>query len=386
MTRGYRACAAMAAFLPITTISAQTKIPVPEAPSVNMVLIPVPKGADIEAVLPKVIEQAGATQGGIAQHAKPVQATVEGKTVRIETVSFNKAPGVGFFFLSVPQGSGICMAAIPLAQSKEAARPTGTACVKALGKNSGGGSAAAATPAPPPRQSAPQSAPAASASPSAHAGNWANVSGVYFRSLASFGVGGMMVMKFFPLILFKDGSYFEIEDTPLEDIDLAASRAAKPRDWGRWSRKGNTFFLTDDKGKTNDYDLQQGNFFQAFPASPGTTLAGSYKTISGGGNTAFGGDVMIASQGRYTFLPGGVFSTERSTGAMNSGASTGVGSTVAANKAGRGRFSVDRYTLVVTHANGRQERSFFAFGSEKTPPRLDRDMIFIGDSVYTLDD
>lgn len=359
---------------------AQTQIPVPGAPNVQLMLIPVPQGADVDSVLPGVIEKVGAGQGGIGQHAKPTQVNMRGTPMRIEAVSFNNAPGMAFFFLSVPRGHAICMAAIPLGQEKAAAMPTGEACLSAMGTGAAPSAAAnAGSPSPP-------AAPAVRGAPPAHAGNWARVADVYFRSIAGFGVGGMVVMDFEPIVLFKDGSYFEIDDAALEDIDLAAARARRPNDWGRWSRQGDRFVLTDSKGRANDYALQQGRFFKAYPATGTAALAGSYETVGGGGNTAFGGEVMIATQNRYNFLPGGVFTTARSTGATNSGAMTGVASSVAAKRAGQGRFAVDRHTITFTHPDGRSERRFFAFGSAKTPPRIDKDMLFIGDTVYTLDD
>ncbi len=88
---------------------------------------------------------------------------------------------------------------------------------------------------------APGNAPPVAAEPPAeprHAANWAAVEGVYFRSTTGVGVGGMVVIEFEPLILFRDGSYYEIDDAALEDVDLAAERAATPRRFGRWTRSG----------------------------------------------------------------------------------------------------------------------------------------------------
>lgn len=127
-------------------------------------------------MLPKAIENAGA------------QVTVDGTALRVETASFNETPDVAFFFLSTPAGRGICMAGISLARVKEVARAVGRACVAALGTASSNDSAggegkagAAATSARPSRMPG--------GTPPAHAGNWAKVEGVYFRSEQSVGVG-----------------------------------------------------------------------------------------------------------------------------------------------------------------------------------------------------
>ncbi len=78
--------------------------------------------------------------------------------------------------------------------------------------------------------SAPAVAQAAAAplADAAFAGNWSNVSEVLFRGVAGIGVGGMVVMEFEPVILLKDGTYYEVSDRALEDVDLAAEQSAKP--------------------------------------------------------------------------------------------------------------------------------------------------------------
>ncbi|RDE06422.1 hypothetical protein DVW87_01490 [Sphingomonas aracearum] len=196
----------------------------------------------------------------------------------------------------------------------------------------------------------------------------------------------MLTMTYIPVILFKDGSFYEIGDPALEDIDLAAVRAARPADWGRWRQEGAQFVLTDHKGRPDSFKLQDGEFFKAFPADGTASLSGEYRSISGGGNSAMGGEVMIASESRYHFQPGGTYTTGRSTGAMNSGAMSGAGSTVASRRNGAGRFSAERYTITLERPDGRSERRFFAFGSQKSPPLIDKDMLFLGDTVYSLDD
>ena len=221
-----------------------------------------------------------------------------------------------------------------------------------------------------------------------HAANWAAVEGVYFRSTAGVGVGGMVVIEFEPLILFRDGSYYEIDDAALEDVDLAAERAAKPRRFGRWTRSGDSYVLTGTGGKPQDYKLQDGSFFKAYPAEAGErTIARSYRRMSGGGNAAMGGDVTIAVSHRYDFRPDGTYGRGGSTGATNSGATSGVSSAMGRRRPPEGgRYGLDRHTLTLTGPDGRSRRLFFAYGSEKDPPQPDREMAFIGGSVFTNPD
>ncbi|CAO4152023.1 hypothetical protein GPNCGGLF_LOCUS3796 [Methylorubrum aminovorans] len=240
-----------------------------------------------------------------------------------------------------------------------------------------------------PRTVTPPSAGAMAdaAAPPRHTANWDAVEGVYFRSTTGVGVGGMVTIDFEPLIFLQDGTFFEIGDTALEDIDLAAERTAKPRRFGRWTRKDQGFLLTDWRGNANSYKLGDGSFFRAFPAVADERVTRSYRRLSGGGNSAMGGDVTVAVESRYDFKADGRYGRGGSVGAINSGASTGVGSSISRRRAPEGgRYRLDRHTLILTGADGRSRRLFFAYSAQKDPPEIDRDMIFVGDSVFSSDD
>ncbi len=239
-------------------------------------------------------------------------------------------------------------------------------------------------------QTAPPPSPAAmedAAAPPRHAANWDAVDGVYFRSTTGVGVGGMVTIEFEPLIVLNDGTFYEIGDTALEDVDLAAERNAKPRRFGRWTRKGEGFVLTDWRGNANDYKLGDGSFFRAFPASADERVGRAYRRLSGGGNSALGGDVAVAIESRYDFKTDGRYGRGGSVGAINSGAGTGVGTAIGRRRAPEGgQYHLDRHTLTLTGADGRSRRLFFAYSAQKDPPEIDRDMIFVGDSVFSSDD
>ncbi|KQP40080.1 hypothetical protein ASF49_21365 [Methylobacterium sp. Leaf104] len=221
-----------------------------------------------------------------------------------------------------------------------------------------------------------------------HAANWSQVEGVYFRAATGVGVGGMVTIAWEPVILLRDGTSYEIDEAALEDVDLAAERIAKPRRFGRWTRSGDRFVLTRAGGTPQDETLQGGSFFQAFPAEAGErTIVGAYRRLSGGGTSAMGGDVTVAVSNRYEFRADGTYGRGGSVGAMNSGATSGAGSTVSRRHAPEGgRYSLDRHTLTLIGDDGRSRRLFFAFGSQKTPPRPARAMAFIGGSVFSRPD
>ena len=221
----------------------------------------------------------------------------------------------------------------------------------------------------------------------AHEGNWARVQGVYFRSTTGFGVGGMVIVDFEPVVFFRDGTYYEVEGQALEDVDLPERRRAKPERWGRWTGRGNSFTLTDARGRQTGVTLQGGNFFQAFPADAnGNRLDATYKRVSGGGNSAMGGEVTIAAQTNLTFAADGSYRQASSAGAISSGQQTGVGTSVSSRGPPRtGRYRIERHTITLIDPDGQQRREFFAFGSRGTPPQPSTDMIFLGDRVFVSD-
>jgi hypothetical protein len=227
--------------------------------------------------------------------------------------------------------------------------------------------------------------PISTAGPAAHADNWSKVEGVYFRSYTSFGVGGMVTQEFEPVVLFNDGSYYEVEGPALEDVDLAASRRAKPRAWGRWAKAPGGYALTNDRGKTSTEKLQGGSFFKAFPAeTSGGKLSATYSRVSGGGNSAMGGDITIGGRTDISFNPDGSFGRRSGGGAIGSGNQSGVGLGVSSRSGSQGRYTIQRHTITIAGPDGRPQRQFFAFGSKGTPAQAATNMLFLGDRAYVV--
>ncbi len=338
--------------------------------------------ADPAGRLTTAVTQLETTLGPALPGDPPKVDTSSGKAIAVVGRQFRKDPGQLHMLMAAETGGGVCHIRAPISTAVKTHIPALLMlCMNNFGKAGGTSPTATAVPAPVP--SAPVKA---SAAPGArYPQNWAQVEGVYFRSTTNFGVGGMMIMEFEPVILFKDGSYYEIRDQALEDTDLAAARAAHPKAWGRWTGGGTSFTLTGASGKPYKMDLQQGQFYKAFPASAGK-LSPKYNRMSGGGNTAVGGDVMIAVQSKIAFSPDGRFAQGADVGALNSGNMTGVASTVAARNSKGGTYTIKDFTLTLTYADGHVERQFFAFGSQKTPARVDTGMIFLNDRVYTDSD
>ena len=335
-------------------------------------------GADPSRRLTDAIARMESELGSATPDDAPQMESMDGHTLAAVFRRFEREPDMIHVLLTTDADSAICHIAGPMREHMGDAL---LAAIQTCGSELMRVAATAVAPAPAAKQ-----ATAARALDAAFAGNWSNVAEVLFRSAATFGVGGMVILEYEPVILLKDGSYYEIGDAALEDVDLAAEQAAKPKQFGRWSQPGDNYVLTGADGKANSYVLQDGALFKAYPAEQPTMLTTRYKRISGGGNTALGGETMIARSSIYTFMPDGQFRIEGSVGASTSGEQSGVSTTLQSDSAAAGRYALDRHTLVLTFADGRQERHFFAYASKGNPPELDPSMIFIDDSTFTSDE
>jgi hypothetical protein len=189
-------------------------------------------------------------------------------------------------------------------------------------------------------------------------------------------------LEFHPTVLFTDGTSMDIDDASLETTDLAAAHRARPGSWGTWRREGARYFLTDDKGNVSDYTLGGGGMFRAFPAAAGATLSGRYKSVSG---STMGEMSMLSTRG-ITFAPDGRFTMKNSFAASGSGADTGVSMAGGGESGFEGRYTLSGNRIVLRFADGKVKDLFFGFGSQGTPPRADRDMMFLGFTAYVLDD
>ncbi|MBP2159649.1 MULTISPECIES: hypothetical protein [Asticcacaulis] len=337
--------------------------------------------ADPAGRLSAAIVRLQGTLGQASSGPEPKIDSSMGVAIAVVARQFSKDPGQVHMLVASDGGGGVCHIRAPARTESQSHIPQLLLlCLANFGKPVSAPATPAAAPVAAPKPAGIKAAPNAR-----FAQNWAKVEGVYFRSIANFGVGGMMIMDFEPIILFKDGSYVEIRQQALEDMDLTADRQARPKLWGRWSKAGAAFVLTGYTGKSHSYELQQGQFFKAYPASIGKLLP-AYKRVSGGGNSAMGGEMTIAVQSKIAFSPDGRFVRGANVGALNSGSQTGWATAVSASNGKNGTYTVKGHTITLTYADGKIEREFFAFASKKTPPQPDTEMIFIGDSVYTSDD
>lgn len=367
--------AVLAACAPARAEPAERAIPDDNPAGIRIGIMQAPPGAADARIL-AAFDALQAGLGIVRPGPPPASTAGPGRVYTQAARSFANDPGYVHLLFTTDAAGAVCHLRAPPGQATRDALPAVmNRCAAELAQPA----PAAALPAPP---------AAAAAVPALHPGNWDGVEGIYFRSLPGTGVGGMMVFSFRPMALFRDGRSFELDDAPLEDVDLAASQRARPVHWGRWTGGGSSFVLMDERGRPHGYELQQGQFFRAFAAGPGGTLSGTYKSVGGGGNSAMGGEMSILFSNRITFGRDGSFTRGSSMAAVGNGSQSGVG--IAAgnsrNMPAPGRYALDRHTLVLRLPDGRQERRFFAFASSHTPPVISRDMIFIGGTAFVSDD
>jgi hypothetical protein len=183
-----------------------------------------------------------------------------------------------------------------------------------------------------------------------------------------YGLGGAIYPVYNPYILFKDGTIYDEPNT----LDLAASKRNDPKKWGVWRMESGLLKITwDAKPAKNKYsEWKKDSYKNASPAKKGETISGSFKTMSGGGNTALGGDVMIVVSNTITFNDQGQFTL-----AKVSGGST---STVTSYYKGKdaGTYTLDGYTIELKFNSGKTGRKFFYFYPDN------RKYFGIGSSVY----
>jgi hypothetical protein len=196
------------------------------------------------------------------------------------------------------------------------------------------------------------------------------VAGWYFRAVS----GYPAAISFEPVVLFKNGEYYEVGDEPLEDLNVAESKSQRPRAWGKWRKSGETFYLTDSKGRVNDYKLGSGNWFPAYAYTGAVKLQKAYEKTSGGD---YGNGVNALTITKINFVDDTHF-TQGSNGGISSPNAAGWKKTATA-----GTYKVYGNTIVFNFNNGKTVKKSFALGAKGSPARPTNNIIFIGGDAFT---
>ena len=216
-----------------------------------------------------------------------------------------------------------------------------------------------------PATAATNSAPAPAAAPDgagvAAGAQW------FFRSRSD-AYGGI---TFEPVALLPDGRYCDVGEQPLESLDAAADQARRPRSWGTWRKKGDTFELGPE-GKAISYKQGDGSWFPAYPAGA-VPLQRTYQNSSGG-SVGVATSLVIS---KITFLDDTHFTEGADGGVVTPNAAGG------SRRSAQGTYALRGHTLTLTYADGRTVHQSFAIGAEGNPPHPSATLIFIGGDAYT---
>ncbi len=193
----------------------------------------------------------------------------------------------------------------------------------------------------------------------------AEVKGIAINLEYIAGVGGGIYPSYEPYLLLTDGSIYDGPSVSPYNFDVAKSKQLEPRKWGTWKAVGKTMVINWPNKEKDKTDTWEKNWFWAKPATNGEKIQGGYKTISGGGNTALGGNIMIVSSTNITFNKNGQFTMVGVSGGSNSG-DFGVSSSSYAHKDGAGTYVLNGYSLELRYNNGQvQQKSFYFYPDSK---------------------
>ncbi|SMB86419.1 hypothetical protein [Deinococcus hopiensis] len=193
------------------------------------------------------------------------------------------------------------------------------------------------------------------------------IQGVYSELSYSTGVGGMMITTYPASLFLKDGTVYNDPYWAPNSFNYKLSRELEPQKWGKWTKQGKNFLIKWGDGSTDTFEVQE----TLKPAPAGLKLSGTYSSISGGGNTALGGDVVVAVTNAYTFTPQGTFKGGRSA----SGSTSNV--TTLSQSSTSGTYSISGYGITLKYGDGGQKRLFFFVRSPK--------LVTIGGSDHLMD-
>ncbi len=179
------------------------------------------------------------------------------------------------------------------------------------------------------------------------------------------GYGGMMVLKYRPIVLFTDKTYTTDADGAVNGKGTIA---------GRWRERGGgqiTFISPDGK------ERQERTLPGPRPAKPRQTLSGRYSSFSGVGGGGTGTTSVVAWSGFDFAADGSVRvggGSGSSTPKSDSNASVVTRST---GKQKSARYTLDGYTINFTFDDGSVRKQLFYFMGSK------ENVIVIGPQTLT---
>lgn len=204
-----------------------------------------------------------------------------------------------------------------------------------------------------------------------------DIRGIVINAESGIGVGGMVIIEYRPYLLLQNGSVYRYPTVAPYDLDVAASKIAEPSKWGTWKLEGKTLVVTLPKKGIMKTERWDDDWFWAKAPNPNEKLKGDYETISGGGNTAMGGNTMIFSSSNIKFNDKGQFTMQKAAGGSNT--DFDVSTSAYSNSNAAGTYKLNGYSIEMRYNNGQVVRKLFYFYPDS------RTTFGIGDDAYVPD-
>lgn len=193
-----------------------------------------------------------------------------------------------------------------------------------------------------------------------------------FNMRTTMGIGGFLKQDIYPVVLFRNGEALTDVKGLMYSGGLDAYRRAHPEDWTQWQRSGGRVQLKTAKGWKA---LPFPTTYQSLPSQ--FRLNGTYRSLSGTGNVAFGGSASVAAWRSYTFFADGRMMRGNGAGSSASaGGSSVATSSVAPNQ--RGRYQIDGLVLRINYDDGTTENRIIM-----TDPKDPKSAVWLDGTGYT---
>lgn len=171
-----------------------------------------------------------------------------------------------------------------------------------------------------------------------------------FATRAKLGVGGHVALDIYPVVLFRSGELLtDVRGLRFAE-GLAAHRAAHPKAWSRWRREGGQLQVLKGGEWTK---LPFNRTYARLPAD--LRLAGKFRSTTGSGNVAVGGDQAVTAVDEYRFSPDGRVVRSGTVGSSSGAGGTSVVTRVGPNERS-GRYRVDGLLLRIDYDDGSREQ------------------------------
>jgi len=184
-----------------------------------------------------------------------------------------------------------------------------------------------------------------------------NVEAILFDLDYRYGVGGMAIANYSPVVLFANGDACKCLQSAIDDIDITAVRNTHPRRVGRWQKAGGHFEVHYGGGAKPD--TLKTDAAVPLPLPDSAALRGTYQAIGGGGNSALGGNATIAAIENLTFMADGSFA-KTADSVVDTGAAVG-----GTRRGSTGRWSVDSDVLALDFDDGQTIRTTLYYSSRR---------------------